>query len=67
VKGFEDGSFKPFETVTFLEALAFSARAFEIDIPDTDSGEWFEKYRDFMDEKDIFPEHVYTRDTFINR
>lgn len=67
VKGFEDGTFRPFEKVTFLEALAFSARAFELDIPEDDSEEWFEKYRDFMDEKNIFPKHSYTRDTFINR
>ncbi len=67
VKGFEDGSFKPFEKVTFLEALAFGSRAFKLEIPETTSGEWFERYRDFIDEKDIFPKHSYTRDTFINR
>lgn len=67
MKGFEDGTFQPFETVTFLEALAFSARAFELDIQDSESVEWFEKYRDFMDEKNIFPKHAYTKNTFINR
>ena len=51
-----------------IEALAFSARAFEIDLGDTPEGEqWFEKYQDFAHDNNIIPVHSYTVDTLISR
>lgn len=66
VKWFEDGKFKPYEKVTFLEAIAFGMRAFEFEVPESGTL-WYEKYRDFLDEKHIFPKQNYTKETLITR
>lgn len=66
VKGFEDGKFRPYDTVTFLEAIAFGIRAFELEVPESGTL-WYEKYRDFLDVKHIFPKQAYTKETSITR
>lgn len=66
--GFSDGTFKPNNTVTTLEALAFGTRAFGLSIPKTGSGElWYEPLGKFADEKHILPMSSYTLATPISR
>lgn len=66
--GFSDGTFKPNNTVTTLEALAFGFRAFSLPIPQAGSGElWYEPLRKMADEKHIIPMNSYTLATPISR
>lgn len=66
--GFSDGTFKPNNTVTTLEALAFGFRAFSLPIPQVGSGElWYEPLRKIADEKHIIPINSYTLATPIAR
>ncbi len=66
--GFSDGTFKPGNTVTTLEALAFGMRAFGISIPKAGSGElWYEPLRKFAEEKNIIPMSSYTPATPLSR
>jgi len=68
VNWYEDGTFKPNNNLSVIEALAFSARAFDIDLWDTPEGEqWYEKYQDFAHENNIIPVHSYTINTLISR
>lgn len=67
-KGFSDGKFRPNDTVTTLEALAFGFRAFGIAMPATASGElWYEPMRKFADDNHIIPTSAYSIETRINR
>jgi S-layer homology domain len=66
--GFSDGTFKPNNTVTTLEALAFGFRAFSIPIPQTGSGElWYEPLRKMAHDNHILSSDSYTLDTPISR
>lgn len=66
--GFSDGTFKPNNTVTTLEALAFGFRAFSLPLPQAGSGElWYEPLRKIADEKHIIPSNSYTLATPISR
>ena len=65
-QGYEDGRFRPYNTITTIEALAFIARMFEFEIGDTET-EWFEKYRSFFSEKHIFEGHFFTKNTLLSR
>ncbi len=66
-KGFSDGTFRPNETVTNLEALAFGFRAFGIVPTPTASKNWYDSYRDFADKNNILATHSYTLGTKITR
>lgn len=65
-QGYEDGTFRPYNTITTIEALAFIARMFEFEIGDTQT-EWFENYRSFFNEKNIFEGHLFTKNTLLSR
>ena len=66
--GFSDGTFKPNNTVTTLEALAFGMRAFGISIPTAGNRElWYEPLQKFAGEKHIIPMNSYTLGTPISR
>lgn len=66
--GFSDGTFKPNNPVTTLEALAFSFRAFGITTPLAGSGQsWHDPLRAFADEKNILKRHSYTLNTPVSR
>ncbi len=68
VNWYNDWTFKPNSKVSVIEALAFSARAFEIDLWETPEGEqWFERYQEFAHDSNIIPIHSYTVDTLISR
>ena len=64
--GYEDGSFRPYNTITTLEALAFIGRSFDFQIPNTQN-EWFENYRAFFDKNSIFEKHLFTQNTLLSR
>jgi polyhydroxybutyrate depolymerase len=64
--GYEDATFRPYNTITTIEALAFIARMFEFEIGDTET-EWFENYRIFFSEKSIFEWYLYTKNTLLSR
>jgi len=67
-KWYEDGTFRPNGTVTVLEAIAFSSRAFDVDVSSLWEWDvWYEKYQAFMHINNIFPIHKYTVDTLISR
>ena len=66
--GFSDGTFKPNNTVTTLEALAFGFRAFGLPIPQAGSWElWYDPLRRIADEKHIIAIDSYTLATPITR
>lgn len=64
--GFSDGKFKPNDSVTTLEALAFGNKAFQLGIP-TAGEKWYEALQKFADENHIIPTHSYTLSTKISR
>jgi len=65
--GFDDGTFRPNETITDLEALAFGFRIFGI-VPTPIKGQiWYEVYRDLANVNDILAIHSYTVDTKLSR
>jgi len=68
-KWYDDGTFKPNSTVTVLETLAFSLRAFDIELPQVkeEDEEWYKRYQDFAHENNIIPIHSYTVNTLISR
>lgn len=66
-KGFSDGTFRPNETVTDLEALAFGFRAFGIVPTLTEWKNWYDSYRDFANKNNILATHSYTLGTKITR
>jgi len=59
-QGFENGTFKPNETVTDLEALAFGLRAFGLTPTVKIGEEWYTAYQDFADKNNILATHTYT-------
>jgi S-layer homology domain len=66
--GFSDGTFKPNNPVTVLEALAFGFRAFSIETPVAGIGEsWHDPVRRLAHEKNILPIDSYTLSTPISR
>jgi len=66
--GYADGTFNPEWTVTVLEALAFGARAFDLDVESLWEWDvWYEKYQAFAHLHNIIPKHAYTKDTLISR
>jgi polyhydroxybutyrate depolymerase len=67
-KWYEDGTFKPGWSVTALEAIAFSTRAFEVDVESLwEWDEWYEKYQAYAHINNLMPIHSYWKDRFINR
>lgn len=65
--GFADGKFKPNQTVTDLEALAFGFRAFEMAPKAVEGQPWYVAYRDLADKNGILAAHDYTLATNISR
>jgi len=64
--GFSDGKFKPNDSVTTLEALAFANKAFQTGIITT--GErWYDVLQKFADDNRIMATHTYTTSTKISR
>jgi polyhydroxybutyrate depolymerase len=67
-KWYEDGTFRQSGEVTVLETLAFTLRAFDIDVRDSKNWEeWFERYQEFADENNIIPIHSYSTSRVISR
>ena len=64
--GYEDDTFRPYNTITTIEALAFIARMFEFEISKKYE-EWFENYREFFQENAIFEGHLFTQNTLLSR
>ncbi len=65
--GFEDGKFKPNDTVTTLEALAFGNKAFTLGVDTVSSSPWYTWLQDFADTNNILATHGYTLGTKITR
>lgn len=64
--GFSDGKFKPNDSVTTLEALAFWNKAFALNVATT-GDTWYEALQQFSDTNNIIPTHGYTTATQISR
>ena len=64
--GFSDGNFKPNDSVTALEALAFWNKAFAVNVATT-GDKWYEALQQFSDVNNIMPTHGYTLWTQISR
>lgn len=79
IKGYEDGSFKPSQTVNQTELLKIAFESFGIDLSDyevsdlpdeADENAWYAKYlqyaldNDLLDEDDVDLSEGMTRDTF---
>lgn len=66
VNGFSDGKFKPNDSVTTLEALAFANKAFQTGIATTGE-KWYEWLQQFAESNRIMATHTYTTSTKISR
>lgn len=67
-KWYEDGRFKPGWSVTALEAIAFTIRAFDVDVASLwEWDEWYEKYQAYAHINKLIPIHSYSKDSFLNR
>lgn len=66
-KWYEDATFRPGWTITFIEALAFSFRTFSIELEDEGVEEWYEKYISFAHRHNIVPKHSFTSHTLVSR
>ncbi len=64
--GFSDGKFKPNDSVTTLEALAFANKAFQTGIATTGE-KWYEWLQQFSESNHIMATHTYTTSTKISR
>jgi len=66
-KWYEDGRFKPGWSVTALEAIAFTTRAFDVDVASLwEWDEWYEKYQAYAHINKLIPIHSYSKDRFLN-
>lgn len=67
-KGYEDFTFRPWNNVTILEVLAFSVRAFDMDLSHLWEGStWYQKYQSHAHKEKIIQKHAYTIDTYASR
>ena len=48
VKGYDDGTFKPNQTVTFVEGLKMAIEGFKVQTRDVKSDFWYARYLDFV-------------------
>lgn len=64
--GFDDGKFKPNNSVTTLEALAFGNKVFNLGIATT-GNPWYSALQAFAEQNNILPTHSYTVSTNISR
>lgn len=64
--GFSDGNFKPNDSVTTLEALAFGNKSFALGIATT-GGKWYEALQQFAETNNIMTTRGYTLGTQISR
>ncbi len=59
--GFSDGNFKPNDSVTTLEALAFGNKAFGLNVATT-GDKWYEALQQFAESNNIMATHGYHTD-----
>lgn len=59
VKGYPDGSFKPNQTVTFVEGLKMAIEGFSIQTKELKSDFRYSKYLDFVHQHSIFSQYAY--------
>lgn len=64
--GFSDGNFKPNDSVTTLEALAFGNKSFVLDVATTGE-KWYEALQQFAESNNIMTTRGYTLGTQISR
>ncbi len=65
---YDDGTFRQNGNVTLLETLAFTLRAFDVEVRDAQWDEqWFERYQEFVHENNIIPIHSYTTERVASR
>ncbi|MCH8518417.1 S-layer homology domain-containing protein [Candidatus Gracilibacteria bacterium] len=65
-QGFKDGTFRPYNTITTIEALAFISRIFSFEVPQ-ENEEWYENQRIFFTHNNIFGPHLYTKNSLLSR
>ncbi len=66
VGGYPDGSFRPGDNVTMVEALKMALEAYNVSIPST-NGEWFESYIRFAHDNNLFSRYSYVPGKLMNR
>lgn len=67
-KWYKDSTFRSGNDVTILETIAFSARAFDIDLEYLwEWKTWYQKYQAFAHQYNIIPKHAYAIDTYASR
>ena len=64
--GLSDGKFKPNDSVTTLEALAFGNKTFAMNVPTTGE-KWYEAPQQFAESNNIMATHGYTLGTQVSR
>lgn len=66
VNGHPDGTFKPNELISWVEALKITLEGFEIAIAETE-GEWYQKYLDYAMTNDLELDDIFALDQSVSR
>jgi polyhydroxybutyrate depolymerase len=66
ISGYPDGTFKPSQNVTMVEALKMGIGSFPVTVPDT-GGAWYKKYIDFSHNNNIFSRYAVLPQGYMTR
>jgi polyhydroxybutyrate depolymerase len=68
VNGYEDGTYKPAQSVNMVEAFKIIAESFEAAVRDTKEGEaWYQAYANFMHTNNFASKYNYYPESFATR
>lgn len=67
LNGYEDGSFKPNQTITISESLKIALNTFGQSVGDPGSGPWYDPYFNFVHNNNIFSKYTLRPDVPMTR
>ena len=67
VKWYDDWTFKPNQTVTFVEGLKMAIEGFKVQTRDVKSDFWYARYLDFVHQNWIFSQYAYYPEQKLTR
>lgn len=68
VDGYGDGSFKPFDNISFVEASKMIVQAFSLELGDAREGmKWYEPFGRALSERNAIPVSIQTLDSDLTR
>lgn len=67
VNGYTDGSFKPTQTITFVEASKIIANVMDLDVDNTKTDNWYQKFVLALEDESAIPTTITNLDKKITR